>query len=106
MYTSTNGQMTFNAFKSWMLTDEAAAVIESLRNRNEMTCSLLEDWLKREDSLERRERIAKDCLSLVNADEQMRECRIFVEEIGGANYSGIGVHYLGISHLKVSWNRG
>ena len=106
MYTSTDGQMTFNAFKAWMLTDEAANVIAALRDSqrsSSMTCSLLEDWLKREDSLKRRERIAKDCLAIVNADEQMRGYRIFVEEIGGANYRGIGIHYLGISHLKVSW---
>lgn len=109
MYTSTEGQMTFNAFKAWMLTDEAAIVIEALRDSqrsSSMTCSLLEDWLKKEDSLKRRERITTDCLSIVNADEQMRECRIFAEAIGGSNYRGIGVHYLGISHLKVSWNNG
>lgn len=106
MYTSTDGQMTFNAFKAWMLTNEAANVIEGLRNRYVVTCSLLENWLKREDSLKRRERIAKACISIVNADEQMRGYRIFAEEIDGANYMGIGVRYLGISHLKVSRNRG
>ena len=30
MYSSICGQMTFNAFKEWMLTDEASNVIDSV----------------------------------------------------------------------------
>ena len=81
-FSSTDGQMTWNAFKAWLMTDEAAHSLEDLLGR--MHSYELERWLRDEDSLKRRERIARKCVSIAKNDEYFRGQYIFRGDAGDA----------------------
>ena len=82
MSISTNGQMTLNAFKAWLLTDEATHFLEDLLGR--MYSYELERCLRDVDSLKRRERIARKCIACAKNDEYLRGRYIFRGDAGDA----------------------
>lgn len=81
-FSSSDGQMTWNAFKTWLMTDEATHSLEALLGR--MHSYELERWLRDEDSLKRRERIARKCVSIAKNDEYFRGQYIFRGDAGDA----------------------
>lgn len=81
-YISTNGQMTWNAFRAWLVTDEAMHILEDLPGS--MDSYELEKWLRGGDSLRRRERIARECVSIARGDEYFRDRCIFRGDTGDA----------------------
>ena len=82
-YISTNGQMTLNAFKAWLMTDEAVQHLEGL-----MPSWVLEGWMRADDSLKRRERICKKCISIAKDDERVKRCIVFRGDAGDAGCPG------------------
>ena len=80
-FSSTDGQMTWNAFKEWLISDEALHSLEELSSRYQ-----LGRYLSEGDNMLRRERIAKKCLSLAKKDEYLRGRYIFRGDAGDAGY--------------------
>lgn len=83
-FISTNGQMTWNAFKVWLMSDEATHFLEDLQDR--MYSHELGRWLRDGDSLKRRERIARKCVSIAKDDEYLRGRCIFRGDTGDAGF--------------------
>ena len=80
-FSSTDGQMTWNAFREWLISDEALHSLEELSSRYQ-----LGRYLSEGDNMLRRERIAKKCLSLAKKDEYLRGRYIFRGDAGDAGY--------------------
>lgn len=83
-FISTNGQMTWNAFKAWLMSDEATHFLEDLQDR--MCSPELGRWLRDGDSLKRRERIARKCVSIAKDDDYLRGHCIFRGDSGDAGF--------------------
>lgn len=71
--------LTLNAFKVWLMTDEATRFLE-----DRWPSMVLERWLRDADSLRRRERISKRCISVMKNDEGLKDISLF----GSVNEDG------------------